>query len=92
MLKPGSLMPRFSYDVAVRLPAILLTHVRISQVFAAGVLAKLISNILRRHTSDKSGLVSVVGTFFCSHMATVFRASLLAAMSQVACAANENHA
>ena len=63
---------RCAYDVAVRLPAILLTHIRVSQVFVAGVLAKLISNILRRHTSDKSGLVSVVGTFFCSHVATVF--------------------
>lgn len=71
---------RCTYDVAVRLPAILLRHIRISQVFVAGVLAKLNSNILRRHTSDKSGLTSVVGTFFCSHTGTVFLA-VPAAMS-----------
>ena len=69
---------RCTYDVAVRLPAVLLRHIRISQVFVAGVLAKLNSNILR--TSDKSGLTSVVGTFFCSHTGTVFQA-VPAAMS-----------
>ena len=69
---------RCANDVAVRLPAILLRHMRISQVFVAGVLAKLNSNILR--TSDKSGLTSVVGTFFCSHTGTVFQA-VPAAMS-----------
>ena len=71
---------RCANDVAVRLPAILLRHMRISQVFVAGMLAKLNSNILRRHTSDKSGLTSVVGTFFCSHTGTVFQA-VPAAMS-----------
>ena len=71
---------RCTYDLAVRLPATLLRHIRISQVFVAGVLAKLDSNILRRHTSDKSGLTSVVGTFFCSHTGTVFQA-VPAAMS-----------
>ena len=82
---------RCTYDVAVRLPATLLRHIRISQVFVAGVLAKLNSNILRRYTSHKSGLTSVVGTFFCSHTGTVFQA-VPAAMSKVACAATENQA
>lgn len=41
---------RCTYDVAIRLPAILVRHIRISQVFA-GVLAKLNSNILRRQTA-----------------------------------------
>ena len=71
---------RCTYDVAVRLPAILPRHIRILQVFVPGVLAKLNSNILHRHTSDKSGLTSVVGTFFFSHMGTLFQA-VPAAMS-----------
>ena len=71
---------RCANDVAVRLPAILLRHIRISQVFVAGMLAKLNSNILRGRTSDKFDLASVVGTFFCSHTGTVFQA-VPAAMS-----------